>query len=80
MKAMESAFGKAHLEGYVIEGSKIRVPRGQKAAYMGALADAKALPKNFGSYLHEGPRRGQPLRTQRGARGVTKSPFKRSSP
>ena len=48
---MEAAFGKAHLEGYVIEGSQIRVPRGQQAAYMGALAEAKALPPNFGSYF-----------------------------
>ncbi len=51
MEAMVAAFGKAHLEGYVIQGSRIRVPRGQQAAYMGALADAKALPANFGSYF-----------------------------
>ena len=52
-----AAFSKAHLEGYVIEGSKIRVPHGQQAAYMGALADAKALPANFGSYFTHAPGR-----------------------
>lgn len=48
---MVGAFHKAHLEGYVIEGSRIRVPHGQQAAFMGAMADAKALPANFGSYF-----------------------------
>ncbi len=62
LPAMEAAFGKAHLDGYVIEGSKIRVPRGQQATYMAALADAKALPPNFGSYFDNVRRCRQPLR------------------
>ena len=49
--AMEAAFAKAGLNTYEFEGSRIRVPAGQKAAYMGALADAKALPPDFGSYI-----------------------------
>ncbi len=51
LHAAAAAFGKAHLEGYEIQGSQIRVPRGQQAAYMAALADAKALPANIGSYF-----------------------------
>jgi flagellar M-ring protein FliF len=53
LQAMESAFGKAGLTGYVVEGNRIRVPRGQQAAYMAALADAQALPASFGSYLRK---------------------------
>src|SRR5690349_8530908 len=37
--AMEAAFHKAGLNGYEIDGSRIKVPRGQQAAYMAALAD-----------------------------------------
>jgi flagellar M-ring protein FliF len=53
LRVMEAAFGKASLSGYQVEGSRIRIPRGQNAAYMAALADAGALPASFGSYLDE---------------------------
>ena len=53
LPAMEAAFAKANLSAAVIEGNRVRVPRGQQAAYMGALADAGALPPNFGSYLEK---------------------------
>ena len=42
LPAMEAAFGKAKLTGYKIDGTQIRVPHGQEAVYMAALADAKA--------------------------------------
>ena len=48
---MEAAFAKANLTGYEIRGTSIRVPRGQEAAYMAALAEGKALPPNFGAAL-----------------------------
>ncbi len=44
---MEAAFGKAGLSGYSIAGGRVKVPHAQRAAYWGALADAKALPPNF---------------------------------
>jgi flagellar M-ring protein FliF len=53
LPAMEAAFAKANLAGAVIDGNRIRVPRGQQAVYMGALADAGALPANFGTYLEK---------------------------
>ncbi len=53
MAAMEAAFGRAKLPGYRIESNRIRVPAGQQAAYMAALADHGALPANFGDYLAE---------------------------
>ena len=51
LPAMEAAFAKAGLSGYEIVGNRIHVPRGQQASFMGALADADALPRNFNSYL-----------------------------
>lgn len=53
LPAMEAAFAKANLNSYSIEGARIRVPRGQQASFMAALADSKALPPNFGSALRE---------------------------
>jgi flagellar M-ring protein FliF len=61
LQVMQAAFGKAKLDDFVIEGSKIRVPHGQQGLYMGALADAKALPANFGSILNEAVDKGNPF-------------------
>ena len=48
---MEAAFAKAGLSQYEIRGAHISVPKGQKAAYQAALADAGAVPPNFGEAL-----------------------------
>lgn len=53
LKAMEAAFGAGRLEGYTVEGGRVRVPSGQKAKYMAAMADAGAMPASFGSHLLE---------------------------
>ncbi|MGA2035514.1 MAG: hypothetical protein ABSG68_24970 [Thermoguttaceae bacterium] len=58
---MEMAFGKANLNTYQVEGAKIRVPKAQKAAYMAALAEAKALPANFGSAIRAALDAGSPI-------------------
>ena len=50
---MEGAFGKAGLNGFTIEGGRVKVPHAQRAAYLAALADAKALPPNFGDKLKD---------------------------
>src|SRR5262249_438982 len=47
INAMTAAFGKAGLSDFELEGNRIRVPRGKQGFYMGALADAGALPRNF---------------------------------
>ena len=65
LPAMEAAFDKAKLNTLRIDGTRIRVPRGQQAAYMAALADAKALPHNFGTPSRRGPGQGQHLREPR---------------
>ncbi|MGH7194129.1 MAG: flagellar M-ring protein FliF C-terminal domain-containing protein, partial [Candidatus Saccharimonadales bacterium] len=51
LTAMQAAFGKAGLSSFEVEGNRIRVPRSQKAKYLGALADAEAMPAEFGSYM-----------------------------
>jgi flagellar M-ring protein FliF len=51
LPAMQAAFASAGLMNAEFEGNRIKVPRGQQALYMGALADAGALPANFGTYL-----------------------------
>jgi flagellar M-ring protein FliF len=53
LKAIEAAFGTGRLEGYTVEGGRVRVPSGQKAKYMAAMADAGAMPASFGSHLLE---------------------------
>ncbi|HET6882626.1 MAG TPA: hypothetical protein VFI31_20835 [Pirellulales bacterium] len=51
LQAMQAAFGQAGLGGFEIDGGRIRVPRALKAKYMAALADADAMPAQFGSHL-----------------------------
>ena len=48
---IEIAIAKAGLEGSAREGNRFKVPRGQKSAYLAAVADAGALPPNFHSLL-----------------------------
>ena len=65
LPAMQAAFNKAHLESFeIVGGSQIRVAHGQQAAYMGALADAKALPPNFGSSLRSAIDNTNPFETK----------------
>jgi flagellar biosynthesis/type III secretory pathway M-ring protein FliF/YscJ len=52
LRDMQAAFGKAGLEAHV-DGAQVRVPRGQESKYMAALAEAHALPIEFGGYLHK---------------------------
>jgi flagellar M-ring protein FliF len=47
--AMEGAFAKAGLNDSDNEGNRIRVPRGQRYAYLAALVDGNAFPQDAGS-------------------------------
>lgn len=51
LSSMEAAFGKAGLSGYELDGSRVRIPAGQKSMYMAALVDHEALPAHFGDFL-----------------------------
>jgi flagellar M-ring protein FliF len=48
---MEGAFAKANLGGYQIVGNRVRIPQGQKAAYVAALVDGEALPPNPSTFM-----------------------------
>ncbi len=48
---IEVAIAKAGLAGSERVGNRIKVPRGQKTAYLAAVADAGALPPNFHDLL-----------------------------
>ncbi len=50
---VEAAITQAKLNNYVREGGRFKVPRAQKADYMGAVADAGALPPNFHGILEK---------------------------
>lgn len=49
--SMEAAFAKASLNGWTIEGNRIKVPRNERHKYLAAIADAGALPDNFSSAI-----------------------------
>jgi flagellar M-ring protein FliF len=56
----EAAIAQAGLSGYEREGNRIRVPAGQKAAYLAAVADGGALPPNFNTILEDALGKGGP--------------------
>lgn len=51
LEAMEGAFAQAGLSNYKIESNRVRIPSGNKAAYIAALAEGQALPANFSDYF-----------------------------
>lgn len=63
LTAMQAAFGKAGLNHFEIDGNRIRVPSGQKAKYLAALADGEAMPAEFGSYLANAANKAGPFTT-----------------
>ena len=63
LQAMERAFGEAGLGGYVLEGGRVRVPRGQRHQYLAALAEHRALPYNFGLYMQKAMEAGGLIRS-----------------
>jgi flagellar M-ring protein FliF len=50
---MEAAIAQAKLTGHAREGNRLRVPAGQQAAYIAAIADGGALPPNINTILED---------------------------
>ena len=48
---MEAAFDRAQLTDHRTEGGRVYVPRARHSAYMRALVDSEALPREFGASL-----------------------------
>jgi flagellar M-ring protein FliF len=57
---VEAAIAQAKLQLYPREGNRLRVPAGQQAAYLAAVADAGALPPNFNTILESALEKGGP--------------------
>lgn len=62
--AMEAAFAKANLNGYQIEGTRIKVPRSQQHLYVAALADGNALPRQFLAAFDEAVKAASPFESR----------------
>lgn len=57
---VEAAIAKAGLSDFQREGFRIRVPSGQQAKYLAAVADAGALPANFNTIMENALNNGSP--------------------
>lgn len=64
----EAAIAQAGLSGYQREGNRIRVPAGQQAAYLAAVADGGALPPNFNTILEDALGKGGPWESREATR------------
>lgn len=64
----EAAIAQAGLSSYQREGNRIRVPAGQQAAYLAAVADAGALPPNFNTILERALDKGGPWESREATR------------
>lgn len=51
LNKIEVALGTRGLSGYTREGNRIRIPAGEKADYLAAVADSNALPRTFHGIL-----------------------------
>src|SRR5262245_48285288 len=65
---VEAAIAKAGLSDYQREGNRIRVPAGQQAKYLAAVADAGALPQNFNTILENALNQSNPWESREMAR------------
>ncbi|MFM7245091.1 MAG: hypothetical protein ACKO40_13090 [Planctomycetaceae bacterium] len=61
---VEAAFDRAQLAGHRTEDGRVWVPRTRQSAYMRALVDAEALPREFGSSLRRALDRNSPWQSR----------------
>ncbi|MBM4022375.1 MAG: hypothetical protein FJ284_09070, partial [Planctomycetes bacterium] len=64
MAIVEAAFDRAQLIDHRTEAGRIWVPRQRQSAYMRALVDAEALPREFGSSLRRALERNSPWQSR----------------
>lgn len=50
---VQRALSEAGLQGYQLDGTRIKIPRGKRAEYIAAMATGKAVPANFNEYMDE---------------------------
>jgi type III secretory pathway lipoprotein EscJ len=61
---VEAAFDRAQLVGHRTEDGRVWVPRPRQSAYMRALVDAEALPREFGSSLRRALEKNSPWQSR----------------
>jgi type III secretory pathway lipoprotein EscJ len=61
---VEAAFDRAQLTGHRTEDGRVWVPRPRQSAYMRALVDAEALPREFGSSLRRALEQNSPWQSR----------------
>lgn len=61
---MEAAFDRAQLSDHRTEGGRVWVPRSRQSAYMRALVDAEALPREFGGSLRRALEKNSPWQSR----------------
>jgi len=61
---VEAAFDRAQLIDHRTEGGRVWVPRTRQSAYMRALVDAEALPREFGSSLRRALEKNSPWQSR----------------
>ena len=61
---MEAAFDRAQLGDHRTEGGRVWVPRSRQSAYMRALVDAEALPREFGGSLRRALEKNSPWQSR----------------
>jgi len=64
MAIVEAAFDRAQLTDHRTEDGRVWVPRPRQSAYMRALVDAEALPREFGSSLRRALERNSPWQSR----------------
>jgi len=64
LAVVEAAFNRAQLVGHRTDGGRVWVPRPRQSAYMRALVDAEALPREFGSSLRRALEKNSPWQSR----------------
>ena len=64
MAIMEAAFDRAQLTDHRNDGGRVWVPRSRQSAYMRALVDAEALPREFGGSLRRALEKNSPWQSR----------------
>jgi type III secretory pathway lipoprotein EscJ len=64
MAIVEAAFDRAQLADHRTEDGRVWVPRQRQSAYMRALVDAEALPREFGSSLKRALEKNSPWQSR----------------
>jgi flagellar M-ring protein FliF len=64
LTAVQRALSEAGLKNWELEGNRIKIPGGQKAAYIAALAEGNALPIDWNSALDKAVDGANPFRSR----------------